>query len=118
MAAPISRNVVHAEQFGRLWWLPPGGCGNGLDDSAWIPALEISEQVVADVLGRLREASVPAYAAPARPAWQRLREPSGRPEGCRLWVGASGYGRAESVLMTIMPGLVREAALRADSAWR
>lgn len=63
MAASISRDVVHAERLGRLWWLPPGGCGNGLDDSAWIPALEISQQVVTDVLGRLREADVPAYAA-------------------------------------------------------
>jgi hypothetical protein len=28
---------------GRLWWLPAGGYGNGLEDAAWAPVLGIGE---------------------------------------------------------------------------
>jgi hypothetical protein len=48
-----------ADQFARLWWLPGGGCSNGL-----------------------------------------------------------GASRAEATLLAEMPSLAREAADRADSAWR
>jgi hypothetical protein len=105
-------------QFARLWWLPAGGHGNGLDDGSWVPVLEISEQVVPRALSVLRDAGVPAYAAPARPVAGRLRDRSGQAAGCRLWVGASAYGRAEAVLLAAMPSLAREAAIHADSAWR
>ncbi len=118
MAAPVSRPAEHARQFGRLWWLPAGGCGNGLDDDSWAPVLEVSEQVVPRVLSLLRAAGVPAYAAPARPAAGQLRDRSGQPAGCQLWVGASAYGRAEAALVAAMPSVVREAAGHADSAWR
>ena len=65
MTAPISRPAGQFASHGRLWWLPAGGCGNGLDDTAWAPVLEISERVVPDVLvaemPRLaREAAQPA----------------------------------------------------------
>jgi hypothetical protein len=40
------------------------------------------------------------------------------PPAGQLWVGASGYGRAEATLLAEMPSLAREAADRADSAWR
>jgi hypothetical protein len=118
MTAALTRPVQQrVGQFARLWWLPAGGYGNGLGDSSWVPALEISSQVVPQLLGALRDAGVPGYAAPARLAtW--LREQSERPAGWQLWVGASGYGRAESTLLAAMPSLAREAADRADSAWR
>jgi len=118
MSAPISRPAEHSAHPGRLWWLPPGGDGNGLDDTAWAPVLEISEHVVPDVLRALADAGVPGYAAPAHPLGYRLRDRSRWPETYRLWVGASAHGRAEEVLVTVMPRLAREAARRADSAWR
>jgi|SRR5579875_2580366 len=119
MAAPVSRPVQrHARQWSRLWWLPAGGYGNGLDDGSWVPVLDVGEQVVPRVLAVLRDAGVPAYAALARPASDRLRERPGRPAGYQPWAGASAFGRAEVALMTAMPSLAREAACRADSAWR
>ena len=118
MTAPISRPAEQSACPGRLWWLPPGGYGNGLDDAAWAPVLEISERIVPDVLGALADAGVPGYAAPAHPPGHRLRDHSRRPETYRLWVGSSGHGRAEDVLVAVMPRLAREAARRADSAWR
>ena len=117
MTAPISRPAEEPARPGRLWWLPPGGYGNGLDDAAWAPVLELSGHVVPDVLRALADAGVPGYAARAHPPGYRLRDRS-RPGTWRLWVGASGHGRAEEVLVAVMPRLVREAALRADRAWR
>lgn len=116
--ASALRPLVRVGQFGRLWWLPGGGCGNGLDDRAWAPILEISEEVVPRMLSALREAEVPAYASPARPASERLRDRAGRPADWRLWVGASAYGRAEAALVAVMPQVARDAARHADSAWR
>jgi hypothetical protein len=118
MTAPVSRPVAHAGQLGRLWWLPADGYGNGLNDNAWAPVLEISRQIVPTLLDMLRQAGVPAYAAPARPASAQLRESGSQPEGYRLWVGASAYGEAETALISAMPYLARQAAQHGDSAWR
>jgi hypothetical protein len=118
MSASVSKPAEQIGSRGRLWWLPSGGYGNGLDDDAWAPVLEVSEQVVPALLRMLGEAGVPAYAAPARSGARQLRGGIGRPEGYRLWVGASVYGRAEMVLVRVMPELTREAAQHADSAWR
>jgi hypothetical protein len=118
MAASVSRPAEQIGRRGRLWWLPSGGQGNGLDDDAWAPVLEVSERVVPAVLRVLGEAGVPGYAAPARPATRRLRDHTRRPEGYQVWVGASAYGEAEMTLVRVMPYLTREAARHADSAWR
>lgn len=118
MSAPVSRPVEQTGRRGRLWWLPPGGFGNGLDDDAWAPVLEVSERVVPALLRVLGEAGVPAYAAPARSGASRLSDHNRRPDGYRLWVGASCYGQAEIVLVRVMPHLTQEAARHADSAWR
>jgi hypothetical protein len=118
MAASVSWPATQTGRRGRLWWLPSGGYGNGLDDDAWAPVLEISEQVVPAVLRALGEVGIPAYAAPARSGATRLRRRARRPEGYQLWVGASVYGRAESTLVKVMTELKREAARDADSAWR
>jgi uncharacterized protein YfiM (DUF2279 family) len=119
MVAPVTRPVqVDAGKFARLWWLPADGYGNGLDDTSWVPLLEISERIVPRLLGVLREAGVAGYAASAWLAEDRIRDRSGRAAAWQLWVGASGYGRAETVLLAAMPSLDREAAGRADSAWR
>jgi hypothetical protein len=118
MTASISRPVQQTTRPGRLWWLPVGGQGNGLDDDAWAPVLEVSQRIVVIVLSALGDAGVPAYAAPARPFAARLRDTTHRPESWQLWVGTSAYGEAEAVLMAVMPDLAREAAWHADSAWR
>jgi hypothetical protein len=118
MSAPVSRPAGQYGLRGRLWWLPSGGYGNGLDDDTWAPILEVSEQVVPALLRVLREAGVPAYAAPARSGARRLQGRTRRPEGYQLWVGASVYGQAELILVRVMPYLTREAARHADSAWR
>ena len=59
MAASVSRPAEQTGRRGRLWWLPSGGYGNGLDDDAWVPVLEVSEQVVPTVLGVLGERRTP-----------------------------------------------------------
>jgi hypothetical protein len=118
VTVPVSRPAAHAVQPGRLWWLPADGHGNGLDDDAWAPVLEVSQQIVPALLRLLRHAGVPAYAAPARSAGTRLRDGTGQPESYQLWVGASAYGEAEKALITAMPYLTREAARHGDSAWR
>ncbi len=118
MTAPISRPAEQPARPDRLGWLPADGYGNGLDDVAWAPVLDVSEQIVPDVLRALADAGVPGYAAPAHPPGKRLRDRSRQPETYRLWVGASAHGRAEVVLVAVMPRLAREAARRADSAWR
>ena len=117
MTAPVTRPAAHAGRLGRLWLLPADGHGNGLDDDAWVPALEVSQQIVPALLGMLHEAGVPGYAAPAHLAGRRLRDGTARPESYQLWVGASAYGEAETVLITVMPYLTREAARHGDSAW-
>lgn len=114
MTAQVSRPAAQLGRFGRLWWLPPGGRGNGLDDQAWAPVLQVSGHVVPELLSALREAAVPAYAARVR----EPRERAGQPDSYQLWVGASAYGRAEAVLLAVMPRLAREAAGQADAAWR
>lgn len=119
MSASVSRSVEDLRRFGRLRWLPAGGYGNGLDDDAWAPVLEISEAAVPAVLIALRSASVPAYAALCGPAGPRVSgRARGKPGGCQLWVGASAYGRAEAVLLAVMPHLTQELDSRGDRAWR
>jgi hypothetical protein len=118
MAAPAPKLMERASQPHNLGWLPAGGYGNGLNDNSWAPVLVISEQVVPQVLKALQAALVPAYAAPTCPAAGWLRDRSGQPADCQLWVGATAYGRAEAALLAAMPSVAREAADRADSAWR
>lgn len=82
----------------RLWWLPAGGHGNGLEDTAWVAMLDLGEPEIADdLLADLARAGIPAYAA-ALVARDRGTT--------RIWVGASARGRAEARLLEILPGLV------------
>lgn len=118
MTASVSRPAGQVSRFGRLWWLPPGGCGNGLDDQAWAPALQISEQIVPQVLDALRDAGVPAYAARVPALVRRPRDRTGQPDSYQLWVGASAYGRAEAALLAVMTRLARDVAPRGGNAWR
>ncbi len=118
MSASVVRSFEELRRFGRLCWLPAGGRGNGLDDDAWAPVLEISAAAVSSVLAALGSASVPAYAAPGGWAGPRCSGRDREPGSCQLWVGASAYGRAEAVLLAVMPHLARELDSRGDRAWR
>jgi len=118
MSASVQWSVEQLRPFGRLCWLPAGGRGNGLDDDAWAPVLEISQAAVPSVLAALGSASVPAYAAPGGSAGPRCSGRAREPGSCQLWVGASAYGRAEVVLLAVMPHLAHELDSRGDRAWR
>ena len=109
MAASISRPAPRAGGLPRLWWLPRGGHGNGLDDTAWAPFLDVPPDVAAEVLAAFAAAGVPAYAAPAPAGWyRRTSRRAGLPVS-RVWVGTSAYGRAEDALMTVLPPLLPRA---------
>jgi hypothetical protein len=100
MAASVSRPVTQPQRFGRLWWLPPGGIGNGIDDDAWAPILEVSPDDVEPLLAALREAGVPAYAVRRSRTERGHRRRTER--RCQLWVGSSAHGRAEETLIRVL----------------
>jgi hypothetical protein len=107
MAASASRPVHQPERFGRLWWLPSHGTGNGLTDAGWAPVADVDAAIVTPLLAELRAAGVPAHAAPVtrRPGRSRPRTPPGAPR-YRLWVGTSAYSRAEELLRVRLPVLL------------
>ena len=111
MSASASRPLHQPEQFGRLWWLPSRGTGNGLSDAGWAPVADIDVRIVTPLLAELRAAGVPAHAAriTGRPSRPRPRgKPSHEPR-YRLWVGTSAYSRAEEVLRIRLPVLLQRA---------
>jgi hypothetical protein len=108
MPASISRPATVPQRFGRLWWLPPGGLGNGIDDDAWAPILDVSADIVAPLLAALRTAGVPAYAAEAAPSAVSASRAARR--AYRLWVGSSAHGRAEETLIAVLPSLTGRPA--------
>jgi hypothetical protein len=105
MSAPASHPLHQPDRFGRLWWLPEGGKGNGLSDSGWAPLADIDPRLVRPLLAALRSAGVPAYAAPVtrRPLPSRARR------RWRLWVGTSRYSLAEEILRIRLPALLRHS---------
>jgi hypothetical protein len=113
MSAPASRPLSQPEQLGRLWWLPSGGVGNGLDDTAWTPIAELPRGVVPALLSELVAAGVPAYAAAVARRPERFRRQAPSPR-CRLWVGTSRYSQAEEVLRIRLPALLAQLGEPAD----
>ena len=109
MSASISRPASVPQQLGRLWWLPPGGRGNGIDDDAWAPILDVARDIVTPLLAALGAAGVPAYAAGAT-STAAARGRSATAPRWRLWVGTSAYGRAEETLIAVLPSLTDRAA--------
>jgi len=113
MSASASRPVQQPERFGRLWWLPFRGMGNGLSDDGWAAVADVDATIVRRLLAELRAAGVPAHAAPLT-GWPSRPRP--RPPGhasderrYRLWVGTSAYSRAEDVLRIRLPVLLKRA---------
>jgi hypothetical protein len=112
MSASASRPLHQPERFGRLWWLPSRGTGNGLSDAGWAPVADIDARIVTPLLAELRAAGVPAHAAPVtgRRGRSRPRREASAAPLCRLWVGTSAYGRAEEVLRTRLAALTERAS--------
>jgi hypothetical protein len=106
MSASAPLPVSQPDRFGRLWWLPAGGRGNGLDDAGWAPIADVDAALVDPLFRAFRVAGVAAYAAPlprsAHSPRRRALMPSGR---FRVWVGTSAYGRAEEVLLVTLAAL-------------
>ena len=83
-----------------MFWLPPGGFGNGLTATAWAQIADLTEDNVAEVIFSLTESGIPAYVAALG------RRPGTRAGGFRrtkyrLWVASTSYGRAQDVLMPL-----------------
>jgi hypothetical protein len=112
MSASVTRPLRLPERFGRLWWLPSKGQGNGLSEAAWAPIAEVDAAIVPALLAELRAAGVPAYAAPitVRPLSTSRRRPKAAVKHqSRLWVGSSAYSRAEETLRIKLPPLLKRA---------
>jgi hypothetical protein len=111
MSASASNPLHQPERFGRLWWLPSRGTGNGLSDAGWAPVADIDARIVTPLLAELRSAGVPAHAAPVtgRPGGSRPRAQGREKPSYRLWVGTSAYSRAEEFLRTRLPVLLERA---------
>src|SRR6266571_4074757 len=118
MSASISRPMRQPQRFGRLWWLPPGGVGNGIDDGAWAPVLDVGADLVTPLLAALRAAGVPAYAASTPSALARRVARTAEAPSYRLWVGASAHGRAEETLITVLPSLISQPDRRSGDGRR
>jgi hypothetical protein len=97
MAAPYSSSW--SRTAGRLYWLPLGGIGNGLDAQTWAALIDADASELILLLDTLREADIAAYAA----RLDRLGRTS--PSSVfRVWVDTWTHARAEDV--------IREALLR------
>jgi hypothetical protein len=104
--------MVEVESFDRMWRLPPGGFGNGLDDARGSPwSMSAMHRSLTRCWTRCSQLGVPAYAAPlphletVRP---HLRRVGGGPAPVRIWAGATRYGKARDVLLGLLPRLVDE----------
>jgi hypothetical protein len=80
-----------------MYWLPPGGIGNGLDAQTWAPLLDVDAGDLVLLLDTLREADIAAYAA-------RLHKPGciARCATFRVWVGTWTHARAEDVARAVL----------------
>jgi len=104
MTGSVSR-PSHQQQFGRLWWLPWGGEGNGLDDVGWAPIAVVEAALARPLLAALGEAGVPGYAAPSAPRTRAARRAAGARRDWQIYVGTSAYSRAEETVLAMVPAL-------------
>jgi len=91
MAASYSSSW--SRRAARLYWLPPGGIGNGLDAETWAALIDADASQLILLLDTLREAGIPAYAA-------RLDRLGRRAPASvfRIWVDTWTHAQAEDVL--------------------
>jgi hypothetical protein len=74
MALSATRLSGAPQRFGRLWWLPPNGEGNGLDDVGW-------ERHAPYLANLWRPASLPRDERSPEAAGLGGRKPAAEPEG-------------------------------------
>lgn len=82
-----------------MFWLPPGGFGNGIGAQAWAELADLPEDEVASVLFTLAEAGIGGYVAVPRSLRGRF------PVMYRLWVDSLHYRHAEDILMELLATL-------------
>jgi hypothetical protein len=97
MAAPYSSSW--SGNPGLLYWLPPGGIGNGLEAQTWAVLIDTDASDLVLLLATLRYADIAAYAARVGTVSRRRPSPV-----FRIWVDTWTHARAEDV--------IRDAALR------
>ncbi|MFI7190091.1 hypothetical protein ACIBQ0_10190 [Nocardia nova] len=85
-----------ADARSTMYWLPPGGIGNGVTARAWAILADLTEKQVYPVLFALSEAGIAGYAAAVR---TRVLEPGDRTMMWRLWVDTLHYNAAADVVM-------------------
>jgi hypothetical protein len=100
MSSSFSSSDWSGVDRGPMFWLPPGGFGNGLTATAWAQIADLSDDNLPEVLFSLTESGIPAHVAALR------RRPGSKADGLRrttyrLWVASSSYGRAQDVLMPL-----------------
>ena len=95
MAAPYSS--AWSGRADRLYWLPSGGIGNGLNARTWAVVIDADASELILLLDTLREADIAAYAA-------RLVRPGrmGRSKVFRIWVDTWTHARAEDVIREVL----------------
>jgi hypothetical protein len=94
----LIRPLEDVTAFDISYWLPPGGRDNGVWADMWVVVADVNADDVTDVLDRLAQSDVGAYAA--IPGGRRAR--AKRPVCHSLWVDLLQYGLAEDVLMRFL----------------
>jgi hypothetical protein len=99
--SPVS--AVDLTRFGRAFWLPPFGEGNGLDALFWACLAELPRRTVRRALEALRDEDIPGWAAPLKKPKVFPRVKDGD-EPYQLWVATVRYNGAEDVLIRVLNG--------------
>ena len=63
-----SYSAAWSGRVSRLYWLPRGGMGNGLDAQTWAPLVDIDAGDLVLLLDTLRDADIAAYGVRVRQA--------------------------------------------------
>lgn len=93
MAAPHSSSW--SPRASRLYWLPSGGTGNGLEAQTWAVLIDTDASQLTLLLDTLRDADIAAYAARVN---RLSRGRKGRSSTFRIWVDTWTHARAEDVI--------------------
>jgi hypothetical protein len=88
-----------ARRTARMYWLPPGGIGNGLVAHTWAELIDTGSSDLILVLDTLHNAGIAAYAARTGTLGRLRAAPV-----FRIWVDTWERARAEDV---IRPALLR-----------
>lgn len=79
-----------------MYWLPPGGTGNGLDAKTWAIIADVDESQTQLLLDVLHDAGIAAFAA--RRTWRPRTPPL-----FRIWVDTWAWSRSQDVISRALP---------------